>query len=145
MKNYLQTCVAVVALGCGLMVTGCGPSAGTVRVSGTVLANGEPVPGLTVQFSPSEDKRPSVGFTDESGQFVLRYNKDILGVLPGKQQVTFSWYPEKPGQKPTTGQALVLARHDQEKGTPLELQIDGPESNLVIAIDEDEKLGKSAR
>ena len=81
-RKIVAAAVLVVTLTAGIGLTGCGPSVGTVRVTGTVLADGEPVPGLTVQFSPPEGSRPSVGFTDESGRFVLRYNKDIVGVLP---------------------------------------------------------------
>lgn len=129
---------AVVSLALLPLTTGCGPSVGVVQVSGTLLADGEPVPGLTVQFSPADGSRPSVGFTDETGRFVLRYNKDTYGVLPGPQQVTFSWSQDQPGQKPTPIQALVLARHDHARGTPLDLVIDGVEKDLVIAINADE-------
>ena len=135
-ENPVKKTLKAVVLGIlGLMImSGCGPSAGTVPVRGTVLVDGEPVAGVTVQFSPVTGERPSTGFTDALGQFVLRYNKDIAGVLPGRQNVTFSWYADEPNQKSTPGQAALLAAHGNERGKPYEVEITGPTENLVIEI-----------
>jgi hypothetical protein len=117
-----------------VLVVGCGQSIKTVPVEGMVVVDGDPVPGLTVQFEPVSGERPSTGFTDQDGRFQLRYNKDILGVLPGEQQVTFSWSQDEPGQEPTVLQAIVLAKHGEDSETPYELDIVGGTRNLVIEI-----------
>jgi hypothetical protein len=130
----IDRCLALVVLLPLATAAGCGPSVGTVPVRGTVLVDGEPVSGVTVQFSPVTGERPSTGFTDDSGQFVLRYNKDIAGVLPGRQNVTFSWYAEEPDQKPTPGQAALIATHGDQRGKPYEVEISGPAESLVIEV-----------
>ncbi len=129
----IDRCLALLVL-LALAAAGCGPGVGTVPVRGTVLVDGEPVSGVTVQFSPVTGERPSTGFTDGSGQFVLRYNKDIAGVLPGRQNVTFSWYAEEPDQKPTPGQAALIATHGDQRGKPYEVEISGPTESLVIEV-----------
>lgn len=118
-----------------LLLVGCGQNVGTVEVSGTVLADGTPAGGLTVQFSPASGERPSTGFTDASGRFALRYNKDIAGVLPGKHQVTFSWSAQTEGQEPTPAQQAVLAKHGAQGGKPYAVDITGPTPDLLIAVD----------
>ena len=123
-------CLSMIAV----LAVGCGQSIRTVPVEGMVVVDGDPVPGLTVQFAPASGERPSTGFTDQDGRFKLRYNKDILGVLPGEQQVTFSWSQDEPSQKPTALQTIVLAKHGEDSGTPYELDVVGQTRNLVIEI-----------
>jgi hypothetical protein len=117
------------------LLGGCGPNVGAVTVNGTVLGDGAPASGLTVQFSPVTGERPSTGFTDADGRFELRYSKDVVGVLPGRHHVTFSWYPEAEGQKPTPAQRAVLAQPGDDKGEPYAVEITGPTKDLVIAVE----------
>ena len=131
----INRCAALLVFFGLATAVGCGPNVGTVPVRGTVLVDGEPVPGVTVQFSPVGGERPSTGFTDGSGRFILRYNKDIAGVLPGRQNVTFSWYADEPDQKPTLGQAALISAHGDQRGKPYEVEITGPTEDLVIEID----------
>lgn len=64
-------------------------------VSGTVTVNGEPLPGVTVNFSPLDDirkdgaegpdrVRTSSGVTDENGYYTLYYLGDTKGAAVGK-------------------------------------------------------------
>lgn len=131
----LKTAWFLLALPLASLLAGCGPNVGAVTVNGTVLGDGQPASGLTVQFSPVTGDRPSTGFTDADGRFALRYSKDVVGVLPGKHNVTFSWYPEAEGQKPTPAQRAVLAKHSDEKGNPYAVEITGPTKDLVIAVE----------
>lgn len=131
----LKVSCSLLALPLASLLAGCGPNVGAVTVSGNVLGDGQPASGLTVQFSPVTGDRPSTGFTDADGRFALRYSKDVVGVLPGKHHVTFSWYPDAEGQKPTPAQRAVLARYGDDKGKPYVVEITGPTKDLVIAVE----------
>jgi hypothetical protein len=100
---YLLT----MGLGLTLLATGCGKKGpeqhGTVKVTGTVKYNGNPVEGATVTFIPSESKdmqnkgkgNAAFGTTDKDGTFVLRtFNPDDGGV-PGKYIVTVTKYEKR--------------------------------------------------
>jgi hypothetical protein len=66
---------------------GCGDS-GYVSVSGVVLLDGEPVPEVSVAFSPEDPHgENATGFTDESGRFRMKGAVGD-GVKPGKYKVT---------------------------------------------------------
>jgi hypothetical protein len=127
--------LSLLALSILCLVAGCGPNVGAVTVNGTVLGDGEPAAGLTVQFSPVTGERSSTGFTDADGRFELRYSKDVVGALPGKHNVAFSWYPEAEGQKPTSAQRAVLEAYGDDKGKSYAVEITGPTKNVVIAVE----------
>jgi len=67
-------------------------------VTGVVTRDGAPLAGVTVQFAPSapagapppENATPSIGLTDANGGYVMMYDPDNPGVLPGVHQVTIS-------------------------------------------------------
>ena len=73
-------------------VVGCGGEPGTaptVKVTGTVTYNGEPVEGASVAFIP-ENGRPASGTTDPSGKFTLSTFESGDGAVPGKHTVAIS-------------------------------------------------------
>lgn len=73
---------AVFALGCG---GGKGPELATV--TGTVLMNGDPVPGVNVIFIPEEGGSPSYGGTDPKGVYRLFFNQSRAGAELGLHRV----------------------------------------------------------
>ena len=80
-------------------IAGCGgqsgyPELGTV--SGTVTIGGTAAPNLTVQFSPVEGGRTSVGVTDESGRYELTYTASAKGAQVGKHQVRLTTSGDAP-------------------------------------------------
>ncbi len=74
----------VVAVGCGKAGT-----APTVKVTGTVTHNGQPVEGASVAFIP-ETGRPASGTTDASGRFTLSTFKSGDGAVPGPHKVAIT-------------------------------------------------------
>jgi len=80
-------CGAAMFLALGLLA-GCGGQDGPPRgtVSGKVTLDGQPLAGATVTFYP-EGGRPSVGITDESGNYELAYTADKSGAAVGKHTV----------------------------------------------------------
>lgn len=71
-----------------LSLTGCTKSDyQTTLASGIVLKNGQPLPGVEVQFCPDPEtgtKGPSaLGETDDQGRFILRYA--VPGALESKE------------------------------------------------------------
>ena len=67
---------------------------GAVRVTGTVMFDGEPMEGVNVSFAPTGggDARDSYGLTDAQGRFVLTIPGTDYGsgAQPGEYIVTFS-------------------------------------------------------
>lgn len=73
-----------------LLIAGCadgGPALGTV--SGTVTLDGKPLANAIVSFVPEAGGRPSVGTTDEQGNYQLGYI-DRLGALIGNHKVSIT-------------------------------------------------------
>lgn len=68
---------------------GCGPSRpDTVKVSGNVTLDGEPVEGATVALIPSDGSQPARGVTDASGEFTLTTFEAGDGAIPGQYTAT---------------------------------------------------------
>lgn len=72
-------------------VAGCGRGMGATA-TGVVRANGKPVPaGVVVRFQPQvPNGSTSIGVTDDAGQFVLRFNANTVGVMPGESVVSLA-------------------------------------------------------
>jgi hypothetical protein len=60
---------------------GCGPAMGDV--SGTVMMDGKPAPGVQVEFASAGDGASAVGFTDEQGNYTLKFPGRVDGAPPG--------------------------------------------------------------
>lgn len=73
---------AALALGCG---GGKGPELATV--TGTVMLNGDPVPGVNVIFIPQDGGSPSYGGTDPKGVYRLLFNQRRAGAEVGLHSV----------------------------------------------------------
>jgi hypothetical protein len=74
-------------------------------VTGTVTMDGEPLPGVVVNFN-SESSRPSSGTTDENGEYKLMFNEKTEGAAIGKHKVMIIKVPN--GQA-SPGQASQMA------------------------------------
>ena len=71
-----------------ILVMGCdsGPKLGTVR--GLVTYDGEPLTGVSVEFSPQGEGRSSFGQTNDNGEYSLRFTRDKKGALLGVHRVS---------------------------------------------------------
>lgn len=72
-----------------LASVGCG-SSDYGYVSGTVTAEGKPLPNAMITFTPEPSGRPSSGLTDANGVYHLIYTKDQKGALIGQHTVRIS-------------------------------------------------------
>ena len=63
-----------------------------VEVSGQVSLDGRPLAQATIIFE-AEDRGFSIGQTDASGRYRLRYNSEKSGVTPGRKTVRISTWP----------------------------------------------------
>ncbi|MEP3478770.1 MAG: carboxypeptidase-like regulatory domain-containing protein [Fuerstiella sp.] len=59
-------------------------------VSGNVTLDGNPLPGVTLTFTPVGSGRPSVAVTDIDGNYTLEYLTDAKGAMIGKHKVVVS-------------------------------------------------------
>ena len=70
-------------------------------VSGVVTLNGAPLTDVEVQFAPvsppgqppPENARPSSGYTNSSGEYILMYDVDVEGAIPGRGLPGWTWGP----------------------------------------------------
>lgn len=60
---------------------GCGPAMGDV--SGTVTMDGKPAAGVQVEFAAVGEGASAMGFTDEQGNYVLKFPGRVDGAPPG--------------------------------------------------------------
>lgn len=84
--GFLFLAGTVAWIGC----TGQAGIEGTIRVTGTVLYQGQPVENATVVFAPEGQGRAASGQTDSRGRFQLTTLSANDGALPGKYQVAVS-------------------------------------------------------
>lgn len=99
----------LLAFGPLVFVAGCGNGLGLASVEGTVTLDGAPLEGAEVIFRPV-DGRPSLGVTDASGKYTLRYDTDQMGALQGKHKVSIS----------TAGDAAQSGSEDGASGGKVE-------------------------
>ena len=102
-----------------LLSAGCDTGPGLAPVEGTVTLDGTPLAGAEVEFQPTApDTRPSVGVTDASGHYELRYTMNEKGALLGEHIVRISMSEDADlddvggGTAPTTDQGA----HEEEEG-----------------------------
>lgn len=89
-KSCLLTVSAAVLV---LAIIGCGETGPKiVNVSGRVTRGGRPVKDLKVNFVP-DTGRPSWGFTDPDGRYVLHYTRQEDGACVGKHKVFVKYDP----------------------------------------------------
>ena len=85
------------------------------RVSGTVLLDGNPVSGATIEFTPEEGST-SYGITNSRGGYTLQYLPDRPGAVPGRHTVritTYDWQTTDDGQKVEVPERVPV-RYNQE-------------------------------
>jgi len=72
-------------------VAGCQPGVGATA-TGVVTFNGKPAPaGVMVTFQPQvANSSASIGITDSTGRYDLRFNARIRGVMPGESVVSLA-------------------------------------------------------
>lgn len=75
-------CLMMIAVGCR--------SQGTSPVEGTVLLDGKPLAGATVQLVPQSGGRDATGQTDAQGHFRISTFKPGDGAVPGTYKVVIS-------------------------------------------------------
>ena len=78
------------------IVSGCGRRDGPVlgKVKGVVTVDGEQAAGVGVAFSQN-GARSSFGFTDESGEYQLKYVKEARGAVVGEHRVRIDYVQQE--------------------------------------------------
>jgi len=91
----MKTLLAVIPPLCLGFISGCGKAKlplGEVR--GRLTLDGQPVAKANISFEPVAGGRPSVGGSDVSGYYTLRYNASRMGALPGEHIVRISTFQQ---------------------------------------------------
>jgi len=100
-----QTCSwAILAAGLfGLALCGCSKGGGGGKITGSVTADGQPVPGAKVVFEGvNKALGMAVARTGEDGKFAFlpRPKSSEPPLKPGKYNVFISWLVDKSGKVP---------------------------------------------
>lgn len=127
------------------LLSGCGGGSKTPKVhavSGILTVSGQPAPNIIIHFVPAKG-RPSTGVTDAKGAFELRYEKDVLGVLPGDHKVWIEYRPGTPaeemamreGKSSLAKEVLeALQKFGAPETTSMTVKIDGPKKDLKVEL-----------
>jgi hypothetical protein len=131
----LLACLAATIPGCGS-----GPALG--EVEGLVTANGKPLQGIQVMFSPiagkAQDGRMSTAVTDQNGRYVLAFDdrkQPRSGAIVGKHKVVLidaAW--EDARGLPNRGLKRVPDQYTTFETTPLEFDVVAGAQSIPIAI-----------
>ena len=123
-----------------LLCAGCGQSdgyaeLGLVEVTGNVTLDGQPLPGAQVAFE-GEDKRVATGTTDASGKFVLMYDSQTPGALPGPKTVRITTAAaEVEGGGAAEGAVVAAEKIPARYNTKSELKADVSASSKSFNFD----------
>ena len=100
------------------------PPPTTAAVAGVIRFNGKPLPNVLVMFRPDRSQGtigpPSVGQSDESGQFKLTINNVHPGAVVGKHQVAVR-SRDSTASSPSSG--AVPKRYAQFETSPLVTEV----------------------
>ncbi len=124
-----------------------GPQLSLAPVTGTVMADGEPLANAMVMFAPYEGDavRAAYGVTDQSGKYELLY-EEKKGCPPGKYRITISKFAMPDGslfprdmpqeEQMAEGKEHVPAKFSDPAQTKLfqDVTADGGEFPLEISL-----------
>lgn len=139
-RQELSLCLGLCMLA-SLGLEGCGsvaddqPDLG--QVSGQVTLDGQPLAAANIYFQPVEGGRNSTATTDDQGNYVLDYLRDLKGAKIGQHKVRISTFVEpvkgddgaveNPGKK-----ELVPDKYNKQ--TELEKEVKAGENVINIEI-----------
>lgn len=111
--------MVVIGLLALVQLLGCGgvdhPEVGKVR--GVITLDGEPLANTSVVFQPSNG-RPSLGTTDEKGQYSLLYLDGVEGAMLGQHKVMIrTEVPGEDGEPPIAKERLPPRYHNRSELT----------------------------
>lgn len=99
-------------------IAGCGPRGVGATARGIVTIDGQPAPaGIRVDFQPQgPNGSPSMGVTDEKGQYELFFTAARKGVMPGECLVRVTVMPKLVEGIPKVPDALKDVRIPEHYG-----------------------------
>ncbi len=110
------------------------------EVHGKVMSAGKPVAGVSVEYQPLDSKTASsVGYTDQDGNFRLRFTRDRYGAAPGQHQVKLYIDPESGSDTPP--QFRLPDKYS--KKSEIKVNVPGLESEHIFDV-ELEPLNRNA-
>lgn len=116
-------------LGPLILAAGCSQGGVGATASGVLTIDGKPAPaGIMLEFQPQvAGSSPSMGITDANGRYVLKFNVNTVGVMPGDSVVSLSIPPSGgTNGSPKVSESLATLRLPKE--------CVGPNSTLVRTV-----------
>lgn len=143
-----SVCFAATLLLC--WTVGCGgsgePEIALVPVSGTVLADGQPLVNAMVTFAPYGEGqgRPAYGVTDSSGKYELKFVDGRPGCPVGKFRVSISKFAQADGspfpagmpaeEQTAVGKEHIPAKYSSYDKTELWTEVTGDGGSIPFEI-----------
>jgi hypothetical protein len=124
-----------------LLATGCGGEK-LVKVTGTALRHGKPVPNLAINFTPEKGLR-SYALTDENGRFDMVYTNGQEGVLIGTHKVWVQLHTAGSKEDKERQKRLALQRSDPEIAQILRKYGNVATTPIVVEAKEDREINLS--
>lgn len=87
-------------------------------VTGVVTDGGKPMAEVQVRFIPKEG-RPSVGYSNADGEFVLQYNRGVEGAMRGFHTVRL----EVPVESPKTSNPNAVPKEPKVINWPNQIEV----------------------
>lgn len=131
---YAHLVIALLVFTCGCADDGYG-ELGLVPVSGVVTLDGSPLSGAQVSFE-GQDKRLATGTTDASGKYVLMYDSQTPGAMPGPKTVRITTAAaEVEGGGAAEGATVAKERIPPHYNAKSELKAEVSTSNKTFNFD----------
>ena len=138
--KFLRITIFIPLLGfLSAALIGCGNS-DVVSVSGTASYKNKPLAKHIIHFTPAKG-RPSIGTTDEQGNFTLSYSQDSKGAERGKHVVSVEpmnmMEQQVPGvpATPTDPETKAMREKYSPANSKHTVEITGSVSGLKINLD----------
>jgi hypothetical protein len=138
-RYVMLRCRISILLLCWVGAGGCGGD-NLVKVTGTVLRNGKPVPNLGLHFVP-ENGLSSHGRTDADGHFELLYTTGKEGAVVGAHKVWVQLPPDPQQRGDVHRRAsepdmdALLQKYGNSETTPLTVEIKGGQEEIILRLD----------
>jgi hypothetical protein len=116
-------------LGLVILAAACSQAGVGATASGVLTIDGKPAPaGIMLEFQPQvAGSSPSMGITDTNGRYVLKFNVNTAGVMPGDSVVSLSI-------PPSGGANGAPKIPDSLAGLRLPKECVGPNSKLIRTV-----------
>ncbi len=117
---------------CAILLVGCKNNPAPAKVNGIVTLDDKPVVGAEVIFRPVDGSRSSVGYTDDAGNYSLRFSASLTGAAVGDHTVTITTGEAEASGSPDAPKETIPAKYN--KNTELTATLKAGKNTVNFAL-----------